>query len=41
MSERYNAFLLQGDVGRADFEVQGLELPEETSLERLRDRRDG
>lgn len=40
MGERYNAFLLQGDVARADFEVQGLELPDETPLDRLRGRRD-
>jgi hypothetical protein len=39
MGERYNAFLLQGDVARADFEVQGLELPNETPVARLRGRR--
>jgi hypothetical protein len=40
MGERYNAFLLQGDVGRADFEIQGLRLSPDVPLGRLRHRRD-
>lgn len=40
MGERYNAFLLQGDVGKADFELHGLKLTTEVPLERLRERRD-
>jgi hypothetical protein len=40
MGERHNAFLLQGDIARADYEVPGLELPDETPLDRLRRRRD-
>jgi hypothetical protein len=39
MGERYNAFLLQGDLGRADFEIQGLQLTEDQSPARLRGRR--
>jgi hypothetical protein len=40
MGERYNAFLLQGDVARADFEVQGLRPAPDTPSDRLRCRRD-
>jgi hypothetical protein len=40
MGERYNAFLLQGDLGRADFEIQGLRLTDDVPLTRLRHRRD-
>lgn len=40
MGERYNAFLLQGDLGRADFEIEGLRLPADVPLERVRTRRD-
>jgi hypothetical protein len=40
MGERYNPFLLQGDLDRADFEIQGLRLPEEVSLQRIGRRRD-
>jgi hypothetical protein len=40
MGERYNAFLLQGDLGRADFQVEGLTLPDDLPMHRLRGRRD-
>jgi hypothetical protein len=40
MGERYNAFLLQGDLGRADFEIAGLKLADDVPLDRLRRRRD-
>jgi hypothetical protein len=40
MGERHNAFLLQGDLGRSDFVFEGLQLPGDVSLERLRRRRD-
>lgn len=39
MGDRYNAFLLQGDLARADFEIEGLHLPADVSLERTRQRR--
>jgi hypothetical protein len=38
MGERHNAFLLQGDLGRADFVFEGLQLPGDVSAERLRRR---
>jgi hypothetical protein len=40
MGERYNAFLIQGDLGRADFELEGLQLSDGLPWERLRRRRD-
>jgi hypothetical protein len=40
MGERYNAFLLQGDLGKADFEIEGLKLSDDMPLDRLRRRRD-
>jgi hypothetical protein len=40
MGERHNAFLLQGDFARADFEVVGLRPREEVPPDRLRRRRD-
>lgn len=40
MGERYNAFLLNGDLGRADFEIEGLRLTDELPVARLRSRRD-
>jgi hypothetical protein len=40
IGERHNAFLLQGDLGRADFVFEGLQLPGDVSAERLRRRRD-
>ncbi|QDU23554.1 DUF1501 domain-containing protein [Urbifossiella limnaea] len=39
MGERHNAFLVDGDLGRADFAIDGLDLPESVSGGRLRDRR--
>jgi Protein of unknown function (DUF1501) len=39
MGERHNAFLLQGDLGKADFRVEGLELPDDMPSDRLRRRR--
>jgi hypothetical protein len=39
MGERHNAFLLQGDLGKADFVFEGLQLPGDVSAERLRQRR--
>jgi hypothetical protein len=39
MGERYNAFLVQGDVGQADFIIDGLRPAEGLSLERLQHRR--
>jgi hypothetical protein len=38
MGERYNAFLLQGDLGRADFVFEGLQLADDVSTDRLRRR---
>ena len=38
MGERYNAFLVEGDLGRADFVMEGLDLPDDMSLGRLADR---
>jgi hypothetical protein len=38
MGERYNAFLIQGDLGQADFELQGVQLGDGLPLERLRRR---
>jgi hypothetical protein len=40
MGERYNAFLVQGDLGRADFEIEGLKLADDVPPDRLRRRRD-
>jgi hypothetical protein len=40
MGERHNAFLLRGDLGRADFEFEGLRLRDEVPPARLRRRRD-
>ncbi|MCI0462169.1 MAG: DUF1501 domain-containing protein [Gemmataceae bacterium] len=39
MGERHNAFLLRGDLGRADFEFEGLRLRDELPGDRLRQRR--
>jgi hypothetical protein len=38
MGERYNAFLLRGDLGRADFAIEGLRLTEDVPPDRLRRR---
>ena len=40
MGERYNAFLVQGDLGRADFELEGLRPPADVPPDRLRGRRE-
>jgi hypothetical protein len=39
MNERYNAFLLQGDLGKADFEIEGLPVLDDVPLDRLERRR--
>lgn len=39
MGERHNAFLLDGDLGRADYEIQGLALSPDVPPDRLRRRR--
>jgi hypothetical protein len=38
MGERYNAFLVDGDLGRSDFVIEGLDLPADVSHDRLADR---
>jgi hypothetical protein len=40
MGERHNAFLINGDLGKADFKLEGLEPIDGVPLERLRGRRD-
>jgi hypothetical protein len=40
MGERYNALLVQGDLGQADFEIQGLRLVDDVPWERVRQRRE-
>jgi hypothetical protein len=40
MGERHNALLIQGDLARADFELEGLRLQDGLPLERVRQRRD-
>ncbi len=40
MGERHNAFLVNGDLARADFEIEGLHLANDLSWERVRQRRD-
>ncbi len=40
MGERYNAFLIQGDLARADFAIEGLQLLEAVPWDRIRQRRD-
>jgi len=40
MGEQHNAFLLQGDIAKADFEIQGLRLTPDAPVDRLRRRRD-
>jgi hypothetical protein len=40
MGERFGAFLIQGDFARADFEIEGLALPDDVPLERVSLRRD-
>jgi hypothetical protein len=40
MGERHNAFLLSGDMGRSDFEIEGLRLTSDVPMGRLHSRRD-
>ncbi len=40
MGEKHNAFLIQGDLARADFAIEGLALTRQVPLPRLRGRRD-
>src|SRR4029077_11374036 len=40
MGERHNAFLLSGDIGRSDFEIEGLQLTGDVPMVRLQRRRD-
>jgi hypothetical protein len=39
MGERHNAFLIQGDLARADFQIAGVDLKAEAPLRRVRARR--
>lgn len=39
MGERHNAFLVDGDLGRADYVIEGLDLPADVGRDRLADRR--
>ena len=39
MGERYNAFVIEGDLARADFEIAGLKLTDELPLSRIGQRR--
>lgn len=39
MGERHNAFLINGDLGQADFRLEGLDPAEGVSLRRVQDRR--
>jgi hypothetical protein len=38
MGERFNAFLIDGDLGRSDYIIEGLDLPSDISIDRLADR---
>jgi hypothetical protein len=40
MGERHNAFLIQGDLARADFKIEGLDLTPAVPLERIHGRRE-
>ena len=40
MGEQFNPFLVQGDIERADFEIEGLKLTTDVPWDRLRQRRD-
>ncbi|MEX0586624.1 MAG: DUF1501 domain-containing protein, partial [Pirellulales bacterium] len=40
MGEQHNAFLLEGDVSKADFEMPGLKLSGDVPIERVRSRRE-
>lgn len=39
MGERHNAFLVEGDLGRTDYAIEGLDLPNDVPGSRLGDRR--
>jgi hypothetical protein len=39
MGERHNAFLVEGDLGRTDYAIEGLNLPNDVSGSRLGERR--
>jgi len=39
MGERHNAFLVEGDLGRTDYVIEGLDLPGEVNAGRLSERR--
>lgn len=40
MGEHYNAFLVQGEIERADFEIEGIGLSEDVTVGRLHERRE-
>ncbi len=40
MGEHHNALLIEGDLAKADFEIQGLRLPGDVPLSRLQQRRE-
>lgn len=40
MGERFNSMLVQGDLGKSDFQIEGLELTDPVPRDRLRSRRD-
>ncbi|MEX0727384.1 MAG: DUF1501 domain-containing protein [Planctomycetaceae bacterium] len=39
MGERFNAFLLDGDIGKADFQVEGVKLPADIPMDRFQRRK--
>lgn len=39
MGEKHNAFLIQGDLARADFEIEGLKVTEQVPMDRIQRRR--
>src|SRR5262249_31231841 len=39
MGERHNAFLVDGDLGRSDYVIEGLDLPADVGRDRLAGRR--
>lgn len=40
MGEKHNALVINGDIGQADFEIQGLKIADDVPLDRIRQRRD-
>jgi hypothetical protein len=40
MGEKHNALVISGDVGQADFEIQGLRMADDVPLDRIQQRRD-